>query len=551
MSTTTLSGISALAPGAPSVSVLIRFCNEIRYLDAVLRAVRAQSYPGQVEILAVDNESTDGSRQVADRYADRVLSISGYRPGRALNESVAACTGDYLVPLSAHALPASRLWLTTLVAHLRNPDAIGVYGAQVYPQYSKFLDKRDLDIFSDTRPRTECRDSDFWNANSAFPRRCWHERQFDETVIELEDHLWTKELLPGDGSRWVRFEPDAIVYHYGHDVRNDRQFVPEGGRPSEVLIDEALSAISARDAPWSVRMSAGLTLSSLNAAPGIARAVRPIGELLLTDPDFDVRWRMAGALGRIAATDAVPYLIAGLKDSSFYPQDECAWSLARLGAQSVQPLLTALSGLDVCHMPFAALALGMSGVRDGEQAALQLIVDCLRSCDQVVERDALYFLGEMPVGTAARGMVGEVLARTTDSSDRTVRSAVWCWGKLAESTPGLVGLDTIAEVARLHAVDAVRAEAVTAVGRATQGRGEHLDRALLRSLMHDGSGRVRYAAMQSIRLMAALGSDVRRVVAACDIDPDFGTEFERSLVIGADADHRASALPPVFGLKGR
>ncbi|MGH3768726.1 MAG: HEAT repeat domain-containing protein [Pseudonocardiaceae bacterium] len=297
-------------------------------------------------------------------------------------------------------------------------------------------------------------------------------------------------------------------------------------------------------------MSAGLTLGSLYSAPGIARAVRPIGELLLTDPDFDVRWRMASALGRIAAPDAVPYLIAGLKDSSFYPQDECAWSLARLGAQSVPPLLMALSGLDACHMPFAALALGISGVREGEQVALRLIVDCLRSGDQLVERDALYFLGEMPVGTTARRMVGEVLARTTHSSDRTVRSAVWCWGKLAESTPGLVGLDTITEVARLHAVDAVRAEAVTAVGRAAQGRSEHLDRALLRSLMHDGSGRVRYAAMQSIRLMAAL-ADVRRAVAACDIDPDFGTEFERSLAIGADADPRASAPPPVFGLTGR
>src|SRR5262245_18292333 len=129
------------------LSVVVRFRNEARYLDAVLRAVRAQRYPGSVEVVAVDNESTDGSREIAVAYADKILDVPEYRPGAALNQAVAACSGDGIIVLSAHAIPADDTWLGLISAWLGNPDVLGTYGAQLYPITSRFLDKRDLDIF--------------------------------------------------------------------------------------------------------------------------------------------------------------------------------------------------------------------------------------------------------------------------------------------------------------------------------------------------------------------------------------------------------------------
>ena len=149
------------------VSVLIRARNEATFLEATLRAVRAQRLALPVEVVCADNGSTDGSEDIAKEWADTVITIGNYRPGTALNRLCELATGDVLVPLSAHAVPANDRWLATLVAHLGNPRVLGVYGAQHYPSTSRFLDKRDLDIFSDPRPRSEFRDSDFWNANSA------------------------------------------------------------------------------------------------------------------------------------------------------------------------------------------------------------------------------------------------------------------------------------------------------------------------------------------------------------------------------------------------
>jgi glycosyltransferase involved in cell wall biosynthesis len=221
------------------LSVIVRFRNEAGHLGAVLRAIREQQCSHQVEIVAIDNSSTDDSLEIATRYADLVMNIGEYRPGAALNHAIDSCSGEALVILSAHAVPANRSWLESLTAWTANSEVLGTYGGQLYPITSRFLDKRDLDIFSDLRPRTEVQDSDFWNANSAFLRSFWEEEQFDDTVIELEDHHWTKKLLP-QGSCWVRFEPSALVYHYGHEARNDRTYLPSSPLSNEERIAAAI-----------------------------------------------------------------------------------------------------------------------------------------------------------------------------------------------------------------------------------------------------------------------------------------------------------------------
>jgi HEAT repeat protein len=517
--------------GPPRLSLVVRFHNEAEYLGAALRAIRAQRGVPSVEIVAVDNASTDGSRAVAQEYADILLDISDYRPGRALNASISACTGDKVVALSAHALPANDRWLADLTGHLRNPDVLGVYGAQIYPITSKFLDKRDLDIFADIEPRTETRDSDFWNANSAFDRSSWEKQPFDQTVIELEDHHWTKQILPG-GDRWVRYEPTAKVYHYGHEKRNDRQFLPPGDLTAAQRVDTVLADLSGEVVAWPIAMSAGLTAGSLSGSPEARRAVPALGRHLLTYPDFDVRWRMAGALGRLAYPESVPFLVRGLADPSFYARDECAWSLARLGPLAVPAVVAALPTIDAAARPFAALALGRSGVDDGVRVALDVLESCVGCGDESIERDALYFLGEVGQLDEHPGLLPAVIDRIVADDYRTAWAAVWCWGVLAEAGKAPDGAATIAEIARRHPVDVLRAEAVVALGRIPLGHGfRHGLDEVTRTLCCDGAGRVRYAAMQTLRLAAergvALAGEAARSHAADD--DDFGVLFERSL----------------------
>jgi hypothetical protein len=514
------------------LSVLIRFKNEARYIGSVLRAVRAQHCSHEVELVAIDNASTDGSRDIARELADRTLDIHDYRPGAALNRAMEACSGDGVIVLSAHAIPASDTWLETVAAWMGNPNVVGTYGAQLYPLTARFLDKRDLDIFSDSRPRTETHDTDFWNANAAFHRSFWEKQPFDGLVFELEDHYWTKCLLPANGW-WVRFEPAALVYHYGHELRNDRTFVPPSTMSDEERITATTKALAAEGQPWPVVMSAGLTLASLNRNPNVHSAVPVLGQQLLGHEDFDVRWRMAGALGRIASSRSAEYLVQGLRDPSFYPRDESAWALARLRELAVPVVLRSLPELDAATVPFAALALGMSGVAEAEHRAVDLLRTCLASGDASIVRDALYFLGELPIRAAAE-LAGCAARCLRSDRGEVVRAAAWCWGQLARLAPAerLPGDRDVVELARCHPLETIRVEGVVALGKLARAlRSQRLMAEVSRALRGDGAGRVRYGAMQSLRLAAGEGMRCAAEVVAHDADSDFGVRFERDLLL--------------------
>jgi HEAT repeat protein len=517
------------------LNIIVRFKDEATYLEAVLRAIREQHCDHQIEIVAIDNSSTDNSSAIAARYADVLLDISEYRPGAALNQAINSCNGDAVVILSAHAIPANRTWLENLTAWLPNQDVLGTYGAQLYPVTSRFLDKRDLDIFSGLRPRTETRDSDFWNANSAFLRSFWEKEQFDSTVIELEDHHWTKKLLP-QGNTWVRFEPTGLVYHYGHEARNDRTYLPPSLLSDTERIEAAIAVLESPDEQWPAVMSAGLTLGSLSQVPGIERAVPALGAALLGHEDFDVRWRAAGALGRIGTPLAARFLVQGLRDRSFYARDEAAWALARLGRACADELIPALGSLDAETLPFAGLALGLCGDEKTALRAVEILGGGLKSGSAGIVRDSLYFLGEAAALPAAAGLAGAVAASLRADDDEVARAAAWCWGRLATTgtTADNPEEGEVVDIARHHPVETVRFEAVVSLSKAAIARpSDRLTGEVARALRDDGSGRVRYGSMQCIRLMTAAGFDGAPVAGAHEHDTDFGVLFERQLILGS------------------
>lgn len=513
------------------ISVIVRFRNEATYLAAVLQAVRAQHCRERVEVVAVDNKSDDGSRQIVAHYADAVLDIDEYRPGAALNKAIESCTGDTIVIVSAHAIPANDRWLTDLTTWQANPTVLGAYGAQLYPVTSRFLDKRDLDIFSGLRPRTEHQDSDFWNANSTFQRSFWDKARFDDQVFELEDHYWTKVHL-ADGGRKVRFEPNALVYHYGHETRNDRTFLPPSQLSDSERISQAIDALDVTGGSWPTVMSAALTLGSLAHLPEAARAVPALGRTLSSHPDFDVRWRTCGALGRMQDAGGADYLAAALRDSSFYVRDEAAWSLGRLGLAAAPAVHRMLAGLNLEFQPFAALALGLTGDTASGREAVAVLRRCAAQGQRSVLLDALYFLGELTDVPESISLMSVVEQQLAADDDDLRRVAAWCWGMLGVRRPGAVRgtISQVVALARDHPVETVRYEAIVALGRVSGVlRDASLTHHLWRALDEDGVGRVRYAAVQSLRLLAAEGLPLDGPHNHDD-DPDFGVRFEQHIL---------------------
>lgn len=72
--------------------------NQAEYLERALRSVLDQNYPN-LEYIVVDPGSTDGSRDIIDRYRERIDHVileTDEGPADALNKGFARATGDIL-----------------------------------------------------------------------------------------------------------------------------------------------------------------------------------------------------------------------------------------------------------------------------------------------------------------------------------------------------------------------------------------------------------------------------------------------------------------------
>lgn len=84
------------------VDVVIANHNYGRFLGAAIDSALAQTRPG-VRVIAVDDGSTDDSREILAAYEDRIEVIFKERGGQAsaLNAGIARCEGDVLLVLDA------------------------------------------------------------------------------------------------------------------------------------------------------------------------------------------------------------------------------------------------------------------------------------------------------------------------------------------------------------------------------------------------------------------------------------------------------------------
>ena len=81
----------------PKISVLIRTKNEEKWIGHSLKGVFNQKVDAEVEVIIIDNNSTDYTVEVAKRYPiSKAINISEFLPGRALNDGIRASTGDYI-----------------------------------------------------------------------------------------------------------------------------------------------------------------------------------------------------------------------------------------------------------------------------------------------------------------------------------------------------------------------------------------------------------------------------------------------------------------------
>lgn len=197
------------------VSIVIRTLNEAKYLEQLLQGIKAQIVNGfNVEIVVIDSGSTDGTLEIAQKYQCVIAHITrdNFSFGRSLNMGCEVASGDVLVFVSGHCVPASSYWLQNLCSPIIQGKVTYTYGKQLGGDETYFSEAR---IFAKYFPESSRIPQEGFfcnNANSALSREAWLLYKFDEEVTGLEDMELSQRLCVGGG--YVGYVADAPVYHY-------------------------------------------------------------------------------------------------------------------------------------------------------------------------------------------------------------------------------------------------------------------------------------------------------------------------------------------------
>jgi glycosyltransferase involved in cell wall biosynthesis len=97
-------------------SIVVPAYNEASYVGAALRSLQAQDYPGPYEIIVVDNNSTDGTGEIAASYG--VTVVKEMEPGvcQARQRGTAEARGEIVVSTDADTVQPID-WLSRIDQH--------------------------------------------------------------------------------------------------------------------------------------------------------------------------------------------------------------------------------------------------------------------------------------------------------------------------------------------------------------------------------------------------------------------------------------------------
>jgi dolichol-phosphate hexosyltransferase len=124
------------------LSILMPVYNEAGTLQAAVKRVLDVNFPCQIELVLVDDASTDGSSEIIDGLPDdprltRFRHLVNRGKGAAIRTAAAAASGDYVIPFDAD-LEYQPEEIPQLVAPVLNGEADVVYGNRTFGSHSAY-----------------------------------------------------------------------------------------------------------------------------------------------------------------------------------------------------------------------------------------------------------------------------------------------------------------------------------------------------------------------------------------------------------------------------
>lgn len=252
-----------------TVGVVIRTLNESELLGDCLQALAAQRGGFELDVLVVDSGSTDGTVEIARRHGVRVVEIrsEAFDYSTALNLGIDQVAGDFVVSLSAHAIPTADDWLEEMIAPFDDPRVAAVASRQVpWPAAQWHEVHRLSNQFDDVGhvyTRENAEDLVFSNAASSIRRSVWEEFRFD--LPAAEDFHWAQRVV---AAGW------SIVYQSQAAVQHSHQESPRAQAQRMIDLHRVLDSETTPRTRWrTVREAGGILRRDARKIMGLEESV--------------------------------------------------------------------------------------------------------------------------------------------------------------------------------------------------------------------------------------------------------------------------------------
>lgn len=205
--------------GNVKISVIILTKNNSATIEKILKQIKAQKIDDDFEIIIVDSGSSDDTINKISQFNVRLYTIppGEFGHGRTRNTASGYSSGDYIIYLSADAIPANDMWLANLIDRLADENVAATYGRQIpyesTPPMERFFIINNYPPTSNDRfpAKDFSMNAFFSNVNSAIKRSVWEKIKFNEELIISEDHDWAKRAY--ELGYEIDYIPHAAVFH--------------------------------------------------------------------------------------------------------------------------------------------------------------------------------------------------------------------------------------------------------------------------------------------------------------------------------------------------
>jgi glycosyltransferase involved in cell wall biosynthesis len=184
----------------PLVSVIIPTKNSSRTLDACLKSIKDQSYKN-IELIVVDNNSIDDTKEIAKKYTDKVFNYGPERSAQ-VNYGVTKADGEYVYKVDSDFVLDDRVVEQCVAEAAKGYDAIVVHNSpDITVAWIAKVRKFEVDMYK----------YDITHSSARFVKKEVYKKigGFNENITAGEDYDFQNKLNRG-GYKTGFIEAEAL-----------------------------------------------------------------------------------------------------------------------------------------------------------------------------------------------------------------------------------------------------------------------------------------------------------------------------------------------------